>query len=120
MKRISLKPAVFMLFLFAQAAQADWTPAKRMTWNSGASVWPEIAVDSSGNVHVVWQDDTPTPGKGEIYCRKSTDGGSTWTPSQRITWNSGTSYRPAIAVDSTGNVHVVWEDDTPTPGIPEV
>jgi len=25
------------LFLFAQAAQADWTLAKRITWNSGGS-----------------------------------------------------------------------------------
>ena len=91
MKRTGLMMVAFGLFLFAQAAQADWTPAKRLTWNSGDSRLPAIAVDSSGNLHVVWQDDTP--GNSEIYYKKSTDGGATWTTSQRLTWNSGASQR---------------------------
>jgi len=37
----------------------------------------------------------------------------TWDPAVRITWNSGGSYRPAIAIDSSSNIHVVWDDDTP-------
>jgi hypothetical protein len=57
------------LFLFAQAAHADWTRAKKLTWNSGNSVMPVIAVDPSGNLHVVWFDDTP--GNCEIYYKKS-------------------------------------------------
>ncbi len=41
--------------------------------------------------------------------KKSTDGGSPWMTSQRITWTSGPSEHPAVAVDSSGNVHVVWD-----------
>ena len=109
MKRTGLMLAAFGLILFAQAALADWTPTKRLTWNSGDSRLPAIAVDSSGNIHIVWQDDTP--GNSEIYYKKSTNGGSTWMTSQRLTWNSGASGGPAIAVDASGNLHVVWEDD---------
>jgi hypothetical protein len=110
MKRIGLMLAVFALFLFVQAARADWTPLKRLTWNSGASWCPAIAADPFGNVHVVWYDETPAAGFPEIYYKKSTDGGSTWTASKRLTWTSGMAEDPAIAVDSSGNVHVVWKE----------
>ncbi len=51
-------------------------------------------------------------GNEEIYYKKSTDGGTTWKQ-KRLTWNSGESILPVIAVDSSGNFHVVWEDDSP-------
>jgi hypothetical protein len=111
MKRMGLIIASLGFLLIAQIAQANWTTAKRLTWNSGSSWYPGIAVDTSGNLHVVWDDDTP--GNREIYYKKSTDGGSTWMPSQRLTRNSGGSGLPAIAVDSSGNLHVVWCDGTP-------
>jgi BNR repeat-containing family member len=110
MKRTGLMFAVLGLFLFAQAAQADWTPAKRLTWTSGSSGGPAIAIDSSKHIHIVWQDDTP--GKDEIYYKRSEDGGTTWSAAKRLTWTSGWSLHPAIAADSGNALHVVWEDDT--------
>jgi hypothetical protein len=101
--------AALGFFLFAQAARADWTPAKRLTWTAGTSQNPAVAVDSSAGIHVVWQDDAP--GDKEIYYKRSTDGGTTWTTSQRLTWTAGTSRNPAIAVDASNNLHVVWDDD---------
>jgi len=88
-----------------------WTANKRLTWTSGQSASPSLAVDSSGNPHVVWQDETP--GNNEIYYRKSTDGGSTWAASQKLSWNSGSSQEPGIAIDSSGNLQLVWTDNTP-------
>ena len=47
----------------------------------------------------------------DISYRKSTDGGSTWTPSKRITYTFGEdSAFPVIAADPSGNIHVVWEE----------
>jgi len=111
MKRLVQMVSVLGLFLLVQAAQAQWIPEQRLTWTSGYSIGPTIAVDSSRNLHVVWYDDTP--GNWEIYYKQSTDEGSTWTTPQRLSWNSGDSRYPAIAVDSSGNLHVVWEDLTP-------
>jgi hypothetical protein len=85
----------------------NWT-TKRLSWGSGYSYSPSISVDSSDNIHVVWNDDTS--GNNEIYFKKSTDGGVTWIGSKRLTWNSGLSIDAAIAVDSSNNVHVVWQD----------
>lgn len=89
---------------------ASWSTAKRISWTSGKSVNPDIAADSSANLHVVWSDSAP--GNTEIYYAKSTDLGTTWTASQRITWTSGSSQRPIIVADTPGNLHVVWEDNT--------
>jgi predicted neuraminidase len=90
---------------------ATWTGSQRLTWDSSYSTWPAIAVSSPANLYLAWQD--YASGNGEIYHKKSTDGGTTWTTSQRLTWNSGSSGYPAIAVSSTSNISVVWEDDTP-------
>ncbi len=89
---------------------ASWAASKRLTWTSDDSLWPVIGVDSSGYLHVVWQD--LTPGNYEVYYKKSTDGGATWTTSQRLTWTSGASWFPTMASDSSDYVHVVWYDDT--------
>jgi len=47
----------------------------------------------------------------EIYYRKSTDGGAHWTAGRRLTWTSGLTQNPALAVDSSGNIHVVWDNN---------
>jgi len=107
MKRMMLAMLILGLSFSAQIAQADWTPAKRITWTSNLSIKPAIAIDSYNDIHVVWMD---TPGNYEIYYKKSTDGGGTWTASKRLTWTSGSSSSPAIAIDSINLIHVVWHD----------
>jgi len=111
MKRTHLLLAVLAFFILLQAAQAGWTTIKRLSFTSAHSYYPAIAVDSLGNPHIVWKESTP--GNTEIYYRKSTDQGSTWAALERLTWTSGNSGEPAIAVDSVGNIHIVWSDNTP-------
>ncbi len=109
-KRIGAMISVFGLFLFVPVAQAGWTTAKRLTWNSGHSYYPAIAVGPSGQLHIVWQDSAP--GNWQIYYKRSTDGGTTWSAARRLTWTSGGSMSPAIAVDPDGRVHMLWNDAT--------
>jgi len=112
MKRIGLMIGVLGLFLIAPKAQADWSAAKRLTWNSGGSLYPASAVDSSGTLHVVWMNDTPE--KTEVFYKKSTDGGTNWTANKRLTWSSEIPRYPAIAVDASHNLHMVWVESDPT------
>jgi len=115
MKPMGIMILAIGLCLFAQVAQADWTVARRLTVTSEDSRTPAIAIDSSSNLHVVWRDDTP--GNWEIYYKKGTDGGATWTTSERLTVTSGESWdEPAIAIDSSGNLHIVWSDNAWQPG----
>jgi BNR repeat-like domain/BNR repeat-containing family member len=110
MKRRGVIMAAFGVLLLVPLARADWLSNQRLTYNSGSSFIPAIAVDSSGHLHLVWHDDTS--GNYEIYYKKSTDGGATWTTSRRLTWNSGGSEAAVVAVDPSGYLHVVWSDDT--------
>jgi len=112
MKRIGIFIiAAIGLFLFTPWAQADWTPMKRLTWTSGTSHGPAVAIDSFGHLHLVWTEDFSD--KEEIFHKKSTDGGVTWTAWQRISWTPLDSGWPAIAADQSSNLHVFWQDDTP-------
>jgi len=113
MKRTIWVFAVSGVFLFAVAAQAQWTPAKRISWTAGASYYGKIAVDSFGTLHVVWYDFGDDGDR--IFYKKSTNGGITWTPSRCLVW-AGELDIPDIAVDSYDNVHVFWSDDTPPGG----
>lgn len=87
-----------------------WT-MKRLTYNSGSSESAAIAVDTINSIYVVWQDETP--GNNEIYLRKSSNGGVSWEGTKRLTWTAGSSEAPAVTVDDDGNIHIVWQDDTP-------
>jgi hypothetical protein len=88
-----------------------WGAARRLTWEYGASGRPAIVVDSADRIHVAWQDDKT--GTTEIYYRQSTDAGENWSAVRRLTWTSGISEYPALAVGSGTNIYVVWHDDTP-------
>ena len=88
---------------------STWGAVVRLTWNSGSSLRPAIAADSSGHVKAVWHDDSP--GNYEIYYKQSTDSGVTWGGLTRLCWNSEMSWDPDIHIDSAGNTHVVWSND---------
>jgi len=88
---------------------ATWGRLKRITYNSGVSRCPLIAIDTSNNIHILWQDDTP--GNFEIFYKKSTTGGATWSLVKRLTYNSGLSINPDMAIDSNYNVYLIWQDD---------
>jgi len=109
----SSKPRDLYNFLTktAEAAQTDFVAIAHNMNLSGGSMFPAITVDNTGAIHVVWIDDNP--GNWEIFYKKSANNGSTWTPIERITWNSGFSGNPSIASDSNNKIYIVWNDYTP-------
>jgi len=111
MKIIGIGILAMGILLASPLASSDWTPAKRLTWTAGGSVYPAVAVDSTNTIHVVWENNSSS--NYELYYKRSTDGGTTWSPAKRLTWTAGQSICPAVAVDSTNTIHVVWEDSTP-------
>ncbi len=79
------------------------------TMNTALFSVPQIAVDTAGNINVVWESDT---GNLAIWFSGSSDGGATFSlPKIVSTSNTGGSVNPQIAVDKNGNINVVWEDD---------
>jgi len=114
MFRKILMPSIgfLLLFLLSQAA-FPWTEARRLTWTAGDSLNPDVAIEAginSHNIHLVYSEFSP--GNGEIFFRKSTDTGTTWSSPKRLTWTSGTSDYPSISVDMDNHIHVAWHDNT--------
>jgi hypothetical protein len=87
-------------------------------WNDGNSYTPEIDVDNSDNLHIVWKDATSGwwGSDGEImYCNYTDAQGwsnATVISDDETLWNDGNSYSPDLAIDGSNNIHVVWHDTT--------
>lgn len=85
----------------------NWGVDTRLTNNTAFSGYPSIAVSGS-IVKIVWYENRD--GNGEIYFKRSSDGGITWGEDTRLTNNSAYSLNPTIAI-SGSNIHVVWIDE---------
>lgn len=86
-----------------------WSSEMRMSFDTARSEYPCIGTSGS-DVHLVWRDNRDSRFSYEIYYRKSTDGGITWSSEIRLTTASGIKWDPAIAV-AEEVVHLVWGDN---------
>lgn len=84
----------------------SWSEEKKLTDYAGDASHPSIAKEGR-NLYVVW-DDT-RDGNKEIYFKKSSDEGRTWSGDIRLTNADGDSADPVIVVNKM-NVFVFWED----------
>lgn len=103
--------SVGALLLLPAASRAQWQPDVRLTtdaFSSFTTVTNAWCVGASGsNVHVVWYDNRD--GNQEVYYKRSTDRGMSWSADVRLTSNTAPSLNASIAV-SGSTLHVVWED----------
>src|SRR5438132_1606487 len=104
----------------ALVVQAQVFCAPKNLSNNGTAEFGQIAVDPSGNINVVWDDFNAT--NSDIFFSRSTDGGVSFSVPKNVSNNTGASVFPGvdaatnrgnIAVDSSGNINVVWDDFTP-------
>ncbi len=78
--------------------------AARVTSNTSNQSDPDIAVDASGKVYLVWTD--TRSGSGDIYGAVSNNG--SWTEVALVT-GTGNQYAPALATETAGAwLHLVW------------
>lgn len=87
---------------------STFSSRRNLSSNSGDSVRPII--DATGdNVYVVWTD--TTPGSQEVFFRRSTSEGESFSSTRNLSNTPGNSVAPALA--SVGSfVRVIWHDDT--------
>ena len=90
---------------------ATFSTPKNLSSNSGNSFAAQIAVDLSGNIDVVWVDDTP--GNYAILYSRSVDQGANFSSAKNLSNNLGTSANPQIGVDANGGTYVIWQSNIP-------
>src|SRR5260370_37036921 len=100
------------LALLCGSAQAQvFSPPTNVSSNADFSMTPQAAVDSGGNINVVWEDDTAT--NSNTLFRRSSDGGATFPTFTPLSNTTGFSSSPRNALDTNGGVNVVWGGSTP-------
>ncbi len=71
---------------------------------------PDIGVDASGNISLVWYD--YRSGQEDIYFVNSTDGGDSFGKNKGIATKTTSESTPEIFVEDDGTAHVVWQYGT--------
>lgn len=73
---------------------------------------PDVAVDSNGNIYVVWTDNRNN-GDEDIYMQKfNSSGVKQWNDGDKIV-NLGiehNQYSPKIAIDNNDKIYIIWTD----------
>ncbi len=116
---------------FSTDGGATWSCSssdRLISFNDGESVFDtnDIAIDSTGNIFVVWSEDEPEPsGMNEIMLSYSTDGGATWSGTAADVVISdplqdATSNYPAIIADQNDVLHVVYNKTEPIWGAAKI
>ncbi|NVM52865.1 MAG: hypothetical protein HWN66_04115, partial [Candidatus Helarchaeota archaeon] len=84
--------------------------------SSCSSRSPEIAVERTGHIHVVWNEGTnlftPQQECNIIYRRWNATTGAWMAIEEVSTEGKDSTNHPTIAVDGEGNVHVAWYEKT--------
>lgn len=87
----------------------------------GPQLRPAIAIDSSGDFVVVWEDDRDRNEYFDIRGRMfSSDGSPLGSDFQVNTVSKGQQYLPQISTDRAGRFVVVWQDDNDENGYWEI
>ncbi len=86
----------------------NWSVPIQVTNSARKSMFPSMAIDSSGMPHLVWMEGSEE--RFDIFYSRWN--GSRWSKPSNISRTKGASQRPKIAIDSSGIVHVLWYDNT--------
>ena len=87
----------------------SWTSATPVYTGTGKQLLPRIAPHAqSGYLYTIWEDERDDG--GDIYISRYT--GTVWETPFKLNNDSTTNEqsKPALAVDSVGNVYAIWED----------
>lgn len=95
---------------YSRSINGNMWETQKLVPQSSSYTEPEIVVDSLNNLHVVWTDYRCSYMNGEIFYKKSTNGGDIWSDDMNITKHSydTDSWMPYLAIDSNDNIHLVW------------
>jgi hypothetical protein len=108
-------PGNFDIFFSRSSDQgAIFSSPKNLSNSPTNSLHAHIAVDATGGVYAVWQENVAADaGNKDIFFTRSSDSGATFSAPANLSNNFGNSAKASLIVDATGAINVSWEDATP-------
>lgn len=103
---------IILPFFISFSLYAEWGPDTRLTFADSSS-WTAfnngraLAVGPLNTIHVVWCDNRD--GNWEIYYKRSTDVGISWSSDLRLTNNLNQASQFASICVSGPYVHIIWQ-----------
>ena len=89
----------------------SWSSANTVG-NSQIGYEPDIAIDDSDNIHIVWINTTSNNDKDVLYKRYNA-AEETWSSAQLVSTNSLNYVSdPILNFDSDGTINIIWVDET--------
>jgi hypothetical protein len=91
----------------------SWTPPLRLSNIIG--YYTALAVDGANTLHAFWSeaaqpnDDDTCPNCSDLFYRRSSDGGATWSEPQNLSHTPSGENRPQVVVDERNRIHAVWD-----------
>ena len=82
------------------------------TDNAGDALYPQVAMDGSGNAVAVWQQSDGT--RTNIWANRFTPSGGWGTATLIETYNGYVASSPQVAMDGSGNAVAVWQQSDGT------
>lgn len=89
---------------------ATWTSPVNISKTPGTSSHPDMEIEHSGAIDVVWSDSTPGVKYPDIFFSRSTDGGKSWIQPVDIATTPGKSSDPCLDIGPDNSIHVAWCD----------
>lgn len=96
----------------------SWSAATKLS-GFGAAYYTALATDSKGNLHAFYSEavtdeagetNTICPGCSDLFYRRSSDGGATWSSPINLSGTQEGENRPQVKVDQFDRIHVVWDE----------
>jgi hypothetical protein len=95
-----------------------WNPEEVISIDepNSPSVMPDFIIDDSDRIHFVWVDQANISGNDkdkDIFYRSRNFDGDSWGATKILSNDTGigNSENPMIAINKTGNIFVVWQDN---------
>jgi parallel beta-helix repeat protein len=90
--------------------ESGWTTTEVVSTSDRYSDSPSLVVDADGKVHIAWQEAYVNSPSCIFYRRWSPCIG--WSTVEMVADGTSNSIDPSLAVDSDGNIRIVWADNT--------
>jgi len=93
-------------FFIRSSDGSNFSPPVKIADNMGTT--PSIALGSGGSIYLGWVDGSPYH---NVFFNRSNDGGRTFSSPVLLSTILPFGSTPLIAVDSSGNIDVAWQDN---------